>query len=338
MAKHALQSLLDVIRFKKNPIKNLVPQGAQDAVFGTNDQMQQHSILTPNQRLGQNQALQIALEGLQNTPQGLDFGQQQMPSFGGFNGLGGSSGQEGGGFWSGLAGLGGGLLGGYFGGPTGAALGSQAGSSFANWLGSDNKPQGPGNYEEALAQLGGLPDANQLNFAPIREQAVGNFREQGIPEIAKRFGAMGSGGSHRSSSFGQALGSGEQGLRRDLAALEQGANLQNFQANQGARQNQQLAALNLLQGNRNYAQGQQQLGQGQQRINLQSLLGQGELGQGKQKLQLANLLNQQNQYQNLLNTGLRPQFENAFLAGKPGLAQAAGGSLAQMLPYLLLAG
>ncbi len=234
------------------------------------------------------------------------------------NVLGGSSGNSNGTGWKDLLSSGGAALGTTFGGPLGGILGGLAGQGLGWLFGDEEKKKGPQSYEEALQELGGLPNENQLNFAPIKQNAEANFREQGIPEIAKRFGAM---GGQRSSSFGQALSSGQQGLRRELAALEQGANLQNFNANQSARQAQQSAAMNLLAGNRGYEQNQQQLGQGQQALNLQEYLGKG-------KLDLLGEQNKNNLNQSLFGAGLQPRNQIGHSApGQPFWQQALLASL-----------
>src|ERR1700684_1866670 len=67
---------------------------------------------------------------------------------------------------------------------------------------------------------------NQFNFEPIAQQARTQFNTQTIPSIAERFASMGSGGSQRSSSFANALGSAGSGLEQSLAALRSQYGLQ----------------------------------------------------------------------------------------------------------------
>lgn len=87
----------------------------------------------------------------------------------------------------------------------------------------------PPEVQTALTQLlqqgiSGIQARKPFDFGPIKEQAVSDFRTEGIPTLAERFTAMG--GGQRSSAFEGALGSAEGGLRRDLASLESQYNLQ----------------------------------------------------------------------------------------------------------------
>jgi hypothetical protein len=111
---------------------------------------------------------------------------------------------------------------------------------------------------------------NQFDFSPIGNQELERFYTQTIPSIAERFTSMG--GGQRSSAFQGALGQAGRSLGNDLAAQQQGYNLQ-----------------------------QQQLAQNQFGMN-------------------------QNLYTNLLNMGLRPQFESNLQPGRggagPGLLKA----------------
>ena len=321
--------------------------GAGGAFSGTKDKMQNIPLYNEQQNSAMDALLKSGFGGLMGLPAGLEMGGGGGGfgggGMGGFNGLGGESGTETNNLNNILGGLGT-AAGSYFGGPIGAGVGGLLGQGAAGLWNYFNKPAEqaqyqPGDYASALQQLGGLPNENQLNFAPIKRNAEANFRERGIPELAKRFGAMGSSGNRRSSSFAQALGSGEQGLRRDLAEMEQGANLQNFTANQAARQAQQMGAMNLLAGNRGYgvtqqqlAQNKQRIGQGQQELNLRQQLGMGGLNQGQQAFNLQNLQNQQQLYQSMLGAGLTPRNQNAFMAGKPGFFENLMTSAAKAIP------
>lgn len=84
-------------------------------------------------------------------------------------------------------------------------------------------------FSQVLQQaLGGL-GKNQFDFAPIEDQARRGFAEKTVPTIAERFSSLGSGGSQRSSAFGQQLGAAGAGLETDLAAMKQNYGLQQQQ-------------------------------------------------------------------------------------------------------------
>ncbi len=102
---------------------------------------------------------------------------------------------------------------------------------------------------------GGSPDINQnpqyqqgqefLNslfndpsfFQNIESPAIRNFQESTVPELANRFGAMGSGGSTSSTAFRNALGRAGVDLQTNLAANR--GQMQQLGANQALGYSQQ---------------------------------------------------------------------------------------------------
>ena len=338
--------------FPNNPeIQNLINQevGQQNQPNGMNQLQPQNAgygqVQNPQQQMPQG----YDLGGPTGFGGGGNFGNNTQGQF--LNSLGNAFQNQqqsgGGGGLSGLLGTGATALGSFLGGPVGGAIGGGLFSGIQSLLGGDSgsndnglgaQAYNPGTYQEALNTLGGATPYNKLDFAPIKEAAVGDFREQGIPSIAARFGGLGSGNSLRGSGFGAALSQGERGLRRDLAAQEQQANLQNFQANDAARLAQQNAALGLLNANRGYGvqqqqlgqnqtllgqgqqrlgQGQQQLGQSQQQINLQNRLGQAGVQQNQQTFGLQSLQNQQQHNKDLLEAYLSQRKGQYGIPGKP---------------------
>lgn len=77
--------------------------------------------------------------------------------------------------------------------------------------------------QQQLGNIGlqGIQSYNprQFDFGPIRQQALQNFQTQGIPSIAQRFEALGSG--PQSSNFLPSISSARANLDLGLAALQQ---------------------------------------------------------------------------------------------------------------------
>ena len=74
--------------------------------------------------------------------------------------------------------------------------------------------------QKAFQRLG----SNDFDFQPIRESAIKNFEEEGIPSIVERLhGLTGGAGS---DVFDKQVGRARAGLERDLAAQQQDYNMQ----------------------------------------------------------------------------------------------------------------
>lgn len=73
--------------------------------------------------------------------------------------------------------------------------------------------------QQALSGLQG----NNLDFAPIENQARSDFAQNTIPSIAERFTGL---GAQNSSAFGNRLGAAASGLESNLAAQKSGFNMQ----------------------------------------------------------------------------------------------------------------
>jgi len=88
--------------------------------------------------------------------------------------------------------------------------------------------------------LGGMDKLPSAEFGPIRKATESNFYQNTVPGIAERFTGAGAGGQ-RSSAFEQALGGAGAGMNQNLAAMEQGFNMQN-------RGQEQNYLMNMLRG------------------------------------------------------------------------------------------
>jgi hypothetical protein len=138
--------------------------------------------------------------------------------------------------------------------PTGKQRGSFGRGAIGTRAQTYNTPlytEFQNNALNQMTQLGfqGLQDQGQydqyqpeqFNFAPIGNQELERFYTQTIPSLAERFTAMG--GGQRSSAFQGALGNAGRFLGNDLAAQQQGYNLQQQQMAQQQNQFQQSLGL-----------------------------------------------------------------------------------------------
>lgn len=79
-----------------------------------------------------------------------------------------------------------------------------------------------GGFNQANELLQQYLDPNSQVYNELEQNALQGFEEEDLPMLAERFAGMNAmGGGLSSSGFGQALGSAQAGLRRQLAQMRQ---------------------------------------------------------------------------------------------------------------------
>jgi hypothetical protein len=91
---------------------------------------------------------------------------------------------------------------------------------------AQNALQNQGGQQQAMGLLQSMLDPNSEFFKNYENQAMNQFNEQTLPNIAERFAG---GGALSSSGFGQALGGAASGLQSDLSAQKSNMIMQALQ-------------------------------------------------------------------------------------------------------------
>ncbi len=156
--------------------------------------------------------------------------------------------------------------------PFAGAAGGLAGRELGGALGSYFHTPTP----QELAQQAQIQRLQQptpgINFAPIEQSAMGNFRNRIVPQLAEQYNGQ-------QGAFATAIGQGGSDLAERLAALRSQYDFQGAQMNQ----NREGMLGSLLSGQQSLGQNQNQFNQMQTQSGLDNLLNSfNQLGQARQ--------------------------------------------------------